>query len=76
MSREGETIKRIRHAVKSGQLSEPFSPATVNAVLGINYAGVFLPKHRVGNPGFKGKPNTELFIQVSSRPALYYLAGQ
>jgi hypothetical protein len=38
----------------------------VGKVLGIDFAGVFLPKHRVGNPG----NNTELFRQVSNRPAL------
>jgi hypothetical protein len=71
MPRMGESIRRICQAVEQGQLAEPFSPAMVNAVLGITYAGVFLPKHRVGNPGFNGKPNSELFIQVSRHPALY-----
>lgn len=32
----------------------------VNKALGIHWAGVFLPKHRVGNPGGQ----TEHFVQV------------
>ncbi len=67
--REGRTIRAIREAIARGHLREPFGPSEVNRVLGINYAGVFLPKHRAGNPG----DNTELFIQVSHRPALYRL---
>ena len=67
--REGETIRRIRQAVARGDLREPFAPADINEVLGIDFAGVFLLKHRVGNPG----ENTELFRQVSNRPALYRL---
>ena len=55
-----ETIRRIREAVKDGRLPESFRPVDVNAALGIDYAGVFLPKHRDGNPG----RNTALFIQV------------
>jgi hypothetical protein len=47
-----------------------FGPSDVNKELGITYAGTFLPKHRVGNPG----GNTELFLQVSYHPALYRLA--
>ena len=70
---EGETIRRIREAVKQGRLAEPFSPHAVNHAVQIDFAGVFLPKHRVGNPGWKGKPYTELFIQISKRPALYRL---
>ena len=67
--REGETIRRIRDAVSGGTLAEPFSPRQVNDALGIHWAGNFLPKHRVGNPGGE----TELFVQVSHRPALYRL---
>ena len=63
------TIRGIRSAVAGGQLREPFTPSEVNQVLGIAYAGTFLPKHRVGNPG----GNTELFVQVSHRPAQYRL---
>ena len=61
------TIRSIREAVAKGRLPEPFRPSAVNHSLGIGYAGTFLPKHRVGNPG----GYTELFIQVSHRPALY-----
>lgn len=59
--REGQTIRAIRAAVAAGRLIEPFKPADVNAATGISFAGVFLPKHRVGNPGGQ----TELFIQVA-----------
>ena len=72
--REGQTIQRIRAAVSSGKLREPFSPQDVNHAIGITFAGVFPPKHRIGNPGQRGLPNTELFDQVSHRPALYQLA--
>ncbi len=61
---ERETIRRIKEAVKDGTLVEPFTPAAVNQAIGINFAGVFLPKHRVGNPGFRDKANTELFVQI------------
>jgi hypothetical protein len=63
------TIRSIREAVTKRLLSESFGPSDVNKALGIGYAGTFLPKHRVGNPG----RNTELFIQISHRPALYRL---
>ena len=66
---EGRTIRDIRAAVADARLSEPFGPAQVNAAVGIDYARVFLPKHRVGNPG----GNSELFVRVSRRPALYRL---
>ena len=59
---EGRTIRQIRDAVQHGELEEPFSPRRVNAILGISWGGVFLPKHRVGNPD----GNTELFVRVSS----------
>ena len=70
--REGQTIRRIREAVAYGLLEEPISPRDVNDVLGIHWGGTFLPKHRVGNPG----GYTELFVQVSSRPALYRLTSE
>jgi hypothetical protein len=54
--------------VQSGRLKEPFRAADVNQVLGITYAGTFLPKHRRGNPG----RNTVLFVQVDRD--LYRLA--
>jgi hypothetical protein len=37
------------------------SQRTVNTALGIDWAGTFLPKHCVGNPG----NNTELFVKIS-----------
>jgi hypothetical protein len=64
---DGRTIHNIRASVARGRLQQPFGPSHVNRLLGITYAGVFLPKHRVGNPG----GFTELFVQVSKRPALY-----
>jgi hypothetical protein len=64
MHSERETTRLIRDAVKRGTLIEPFTPADVNLAIGIDYAGAFLPKHRVGNHGFKGKLNTEHFAQV------------
>ena len=67
---ERRIIRRIRVAVRRGELEEPFSPQDVNALLGISWGGVFLPKHRVDNPD----GNTELFVRVSTRPALYRLA--
>jgi hypothetical protein len=57
---ERDTIRRIREAVRKGRLPRQFTPKQVNAALGIHWAGVFLPKHRVGNPA----GNTELFIQI------------
>lgn len=65
---ERQTIRNIREAVHDGRLPKTFSPAQVNRVLKIHWAGTFLPKHRVGNPGGK---NTELFERVS--PGLYRL---
>jgi hypothetical protein len=69
MKRTRETYRQIRDAVIAGLLGEEFTPAEVNRVLGIDWAGVFLPKHRVGNP----RRETELFVRISSRPALYRL---
>jgi hypothetical protein len=63
MNMERRTIRRIRDAVSARRLSNVFTPADVNRVLGITWAGVFLPEHRVGNPA-KPRPNTELFVQV------------
>ena len=70
--REGNTIRRLRDAVCLGLLEEPFSPRDVNEALGIYWGGAFLPKHRVGNPG----GNTELFVRVNCRPALYRLTAK
>jgi len=65
IARERETMRQIRDALISGRFKEPFRARDVNVALGIAYAGVFLPKHRVGNPGQKGRKNTEHFIQVA-----------
>ena len=67
--REGKTIRDIKRASYEGRLGPIFSPKEVNNVLGIHWAGTFLPKHRVGNPG----GYTELFLQVNNTPALYSL---
>jgi hypothetical protein len=56
---EGQTIQRIRAGVRSGRLAEPFKPADVNKLLGIGWAGTFLPKHCEGN-GY----TTEHFVRV------------
>jgi hypothetical protein len=64
ISRERDTMRRIRKALKTGKLAEPFRAKDVNQAIGVTFAGVFLPKHRVGNPGQNGKKNTEHFIQV------------
>ena len=64
---ERKTIRLIREAVHTGKIPTEFTPAQVNAALGITWAGTFLPKHCVGNPG----GNTELFIKI--RRGLYRL---
>ena len=45
MGTEGETIRAIREAVRRGRLAQPFRAGGVNVVVGIDYAGKFLPKH-------------------------------
>jgi hypothetical protein len=62
---ERETMRLIREALGSGTLREPFRARDVNRALCITYAGVFLPKHRVGNPGQNGKKYTEHFIRIA-----------
>jgi len=64
---ERKTIVKIREMVRAHKIPIEFTPAQVNAALGINWAGTFLPKHCVGNPG----NNTELFIRI--RKGLYKL---
>lgn len=64
---EHETIRKIREAVRTGKLGREFAALEVNVVLKIHWAGTFLPKHRVGNPGGE----TELFVRV--RPGVYRL---
>ena len=70
--REGDTIRLIREAVLHRHLGQPFGPRHVNQALGIDWAGTFLPKHRVGNTG----GNTELFVRVNSHPALYFIRDE
>jgi hypothetical protein len=53
-------MRHIREAIESGTLVQPFRASDVNRALGIDYGGVFLPKHRVGNPG----GFTQHFIQI------------
>lgn len=65
MNRRGKTIGRIEAAVK--KIGERFRAADVNAALGIDWAGTFLPKHREGNPG----GYTVFFVRIS--PGLYRL---
>lgn len=60
---ERETMRSIRQAVAAGRIPVPFRAAHVNHALGIDWAGVFLPKHREGNPGV----STELFVQIERR---------
>ena len=67
---ERETIRNVRLAVRSGKLPEEFTPSQVNRVLGIHWAGTFLPKHRVGNPGgFYRTVRPHWTRQVSPAPA-------
>ena len=56
---EGQTIQHIRTAVRVGKLAEPFKAADVNKLLGIDWAGNFLPKHSEGN-----RRTTEHFVRV------------
>lgn len=60
MAGDKETVTRIREATRTGRLKQPFRAADVNQQLGITYGGVFLPSHRVGDPG----KNTDHFVQV------------
>jgi hypothetical protein len=59
-----ELASQIYAAVRSGRLKEPFGPAGVRRACsgwGRSTYQVFLPKHRVGNPG----KTSELFEQTS-----------
>jgi len=62
---ERTTMRKIRAAIRAGRLGEPFRAKDVNNAIGITYAGVFLPKHRLGNPGENGEPNSEHFEQIA-----------
>jgi hypothetical protein len=61
MPPERDTTRRLRGAVADGRLDKTFRAADVNLALNIGFAGTFLPKHCVGNPG----NNTELFVKIS-----------
>jgi hypothetical protein len=67
---ERNTIHEIREAARARRIPRQFTPADVNKALGIDWAGTFLPKHRVGNPG----GNTELFVRI--RAGLYELRAE
>ena len=59
-----ELAQQIYEAVRSGTLAEPFTGDMVRRACpgwADHTYGVFLPKHRVGNPG----RTTELFVQVA-----------
>ncbi|MGH9461339.1 MAG: hypothetical protein ACRD1X_08975 [Vicinamibacteria bacterium] len=64
---ERETIRKIREAARTQRLGREFTAVEVNAILKIHWAGTFLPKHRVGNPG----GCTEFFFRM--RPGVYRL---
>lgn len=56
-------VRTIRAAVRDGRLEEPFRAQDVEAAcpgFAERTHGMFLPKHRRGNPG----GNSELFVQV------------
>ena len=59
---ERVTIRKIREAVRTGGLPPQFTPADVDKALHIHWAGTFLSKHRIGNPG----KHTGLFVRVKS----------
>jgi hypothetical protein len=71
MNRERETVIAIREAIEEGRLKEPFRPDDVNRVINGSFAGRFLSRHRVGNPGHRGKKYNEHFIRLA--PGLYRL---
>ena len=60
---ERETVRKIREAVHSGKLPQPFRSAQVEKASGIPLATArtFLSKHCVGNP----KHETEHFERIS-----------
>jgi hypothetical protein len=59
---ERETIRKIRNAVRTGGLPHQFTQKDVNKALSIHWAGTFLSKRRIGNPG----KQTRLFVRVKS----------
>jgi hypothetical protein len=56
-----ETIRCIKEEVAAGKIPGTFKPADVNKALKIDWAGVFLSKHREGNPGGEA----QLFVRVN-----------
>lgn len=58
---ERETMRKIRLAARECKIPAKFTPAQVNAALGITWASTFLWKHRVGNK----TGDTERFIWLS-----------
>lgn len=66
---EGAAIRHIFEAVTHDRMAVLFSARDVNGSLGKHWAGTFLSKHRVGNPGGE----SELFVRGSRRPARYRL---
>jgi len=62
-----KTFRRFVEPVETGRLVEPFLIAHARIETGIPWAGNFLAKHRVGNPGGQ----TELFERVETKPVRY-----
>lgn len=56
----GGKVGALAEAVEFGHILLGVVQGHFDDVLKIHWAGTFLPKHRVGNPG----GNTELFVQV------------
>lgn len=57
---EKQTVRRIKEAVRTGRVAQPFRAKQINSELGITWAGNFLAKHRIGNP----RSETEHFAQI------------
>ncbi len=57
--REGETIKLIREAVRTGKIPEQFRGENVNMALRMDRGGNFWGKHSVGNGHI-----TEHFVRI------------
>jgi hypothetical protein len=62
-----KTFRKFWQAVQSKRLTEPFRVGEAKMATGISWAGNFLAKHRVGNPG----DETELFVRVGTVPVRY-----
>jgi hypothetical protein len=61
-----DTIRGIKHGVLARCILATFKPADVDNALKIQWAGTFLPEHRVGNPGG--------YTELSSRSTAAYTA--